>query len=181
MQEIFCKNKNELWKWLQKNHTQSESVWLVYYKPSLKLGDLDAKIVVDYCLCFGWIDSVVGKVDDTKTKIRISPRNPKSKWSRVNKENVERLMKHKMMQPAGLEMVKMAKKTGTWDALNDVENLVLPKDLQDALVKQSMNAAWESLSRSCKRGYLETLLNAKKEETRKRTIAKILHTLSTKD
>jgi uncharacterized protein YdeI (YjbR/CyaY-like superfamily) len=181
MQEIFCKNKHELWKWLQKNHTQSESVWLVYHKPSLKLGDLDAKIVVDYCLCFGWIDSVVGKVDDTKTKIRISPRNPKSKWSRVNKENVERLMKHKAMQPAGLEMVKIAKKTGTWDALNDVENLVLPKDLKEALVTQSMNTAWEGLSRSYKRGYLETLLNAKKEETRKRTIAKILHALSTKD
>jgi len=177
MQEIFCKNKSDLWKWLQKNHTKSESVWLVYYKPSLKLGDLDAKIVVDYCLCFGWVDSVVGKVDNTKTKIRISPRNPKSKWSRVNKGNIQRLIKDKKMQPSGLAMVKTAKKTGTWDALNDVENLVLPNDLKEALIMQKMTAAWEGLSRSYKRGYLETLLNSKKEETRKRNIEKIIKVL----
>jgi len=177
MQEVFCKNKKDLWKWLEKNHKQGISVWLVYYKPSLKLGDLDKQSIIEYCLCFGWIDSVVGKVDDTKTKIRISPRNPKSKWSKVNKNNIKRLIKEKKMQPSGLAVVALAKKTGMWDALNDVESLVLPKDLETALIKSKQKESWEALSRSNKRMYLETLLNSKKEETRQKNIKKVLSAL----
>ncbi len=169
MQEILCKNKIDLWKWLKKNHKRNESIWLVYYKPTLKLGDLDKQSIVDYCLCFGWVDSVVGKVDDKKTKIRISPRNPKSKWSRVNKENIKRLIKEKKMQSSGLAIIASAKKSGTWDALNDVENLILPRDLEIALQKSKLEERWETLSRSNKRMYLETLLNSKKEATREKT------------
>ncbi len=177
MQEVLCKNKNDLWNWLKKHHTQKDSVWLVYYKPSLKLGDLDKQSIVDYCLCFGWVDSVVGKMDDTKTKIRISPRSPKSKWSKVNKNNIKRLIKEGKMQPSGLAVVKAAKKSGMWNALNDVENLVVPKDLEVELKKHSLQKQWESLSRSNKRMYLETLLNSKKDETRQRNIKKVIETL----
>lgn len=177
MQEIFCRNKKDLWKWLQKNHKENTSVWLVYFKPSLKLGDLDKHSIVDYCLCFGWVDSVVGKVDDTKTKIRISPRSPKSKWSKVNKTSIKRLITEKKMQPSGLAVVTLAKKSGTWDALNDVENLILPKDLGEALQKQRLKEKWEVLSRSNKRMYLETLLNSKKDETRQKNIKKVIDVL----
>jgi uncharacterized protein YdeI (YjbR/CyaY-like superfamily) len=172
MKEIACTDKKDLWNWLRKNHTQKESVWLVYYKPSLKLGNLDNKAIVDCCLCFGWIDSVVGKVDDRKTKVRISPRNPKSKWSRINKANVARLIKEKRMQPSGLAAVAHARETGTWDALNDVDNLVVPKDLGAELRRLNLNDAWEEISKSKKRMYLETLLNSKKEETRQKNIKK---------
>ncbi len=177
MQEVLFKNRIDLWKWLKKNHKQNESIWLVYYKPTLKLGDLDKQSIVDYCLCFGWVDSVVGKVDDKKTKIRISPRNPKSKWSRVNKENIKRLIKEKKMQSSGLAIVASAKRSGTWDALNDVENLILPKDLGIALQKYRLEEKWETLSRSNKRMYLETLLNSKKEATREKNIKKVLDVL----
>lgn len=174
MEEVLCKNKKDLWNWLQKNHKKIKSVWLVYYKPSLRLGDLDKQTIVDYCLCFGWVDSVVGKVDDTKTKIRISPRNPKSKWSRVNKENIRRLVKEKIMQPSGLAVVASAKKSGMWDALNDVENLIIPTDLKSVLGKHNMLQKWDALSRSNKRMHLETLLNSKKQETRQKNIKKII-------
>jgi len=177
MEEVLCKDKKSLWNWLQKNHKENKSIWLMYYKPSLKLGDLDKQTIVDYCLCFGWVDSVVGKVDDTKTKIRISPRNPKSKWSRVNKENIKRLVKERKMQPSGLTVVALAKKSGMWDALNDVENLVVPTDLKLTLEKQKIQDKWNVLSRSNKRMHLETLLNSKKEETRKKNIKKIIEFL----
>lgn len=166
-----------MWKWLRKNHATSKSVWLVYYKPSLGLGNLDKQSIIDTCLCFGWIDSVVGRVDDRKTKIRISPRNPKSKWSRVNKENIKRLIKEKKIQPSGLAVVVAAKKSGVWNALNDVESLIVPKDLDVILLEHGLKQKWEALSRSNKRMYLETLLNSKKEETRKRNIQKIVEAL----
>jgi uncharacterized protein YdeI (YjbR/CyaY-like superfamily) len=177
MNEIFCKNKKDLWTWLEKNHAQKESVWLLYYKPSLKLGDLDKQTIVDYCLCFGWVDSVVGKVDAEKTKIRISPRNPKSKWSKVNKNNIKRLLKEKKLQTAGKAVVALAKKNGAWDALNEVEKLILPRDLKLSISKKKLEAEWEKLSRSDKRMYLETLLNSKKEETRQKNIKKVIDRL----
>lgn len=149
----------------------------MYYKPSLGLGNLDKQSIIDTCLCFGWIDSVVGRVDDRKTKIRISPRNPKSKWSRVNKENIKRLIKEKKIQPSGLAVVVAAKKSGVWNALNDVESLIVPKDLDVILLEHGLKQKWEALSRSNKRMYLETLLNSKKEETRKRNIQKIVEAL----
>lgn len=177
MREILCKNKKDLWNWLSKNHAQKESVWLVYYKPSLKLGDLDKQSIIDSCLCFGWVDSVVGKVNDKKTKIRISPRSPKSKWSKVNKNNVKRLIKEQQMQPSGLAVIALAKKSGMWNALNDVEKLILPQDLDAALRKLHLEKKWESFSRSNKRMYLETLLNSKKEVTRQKNIRRVIEAL----
>lgn len=177
MEEVFCKNKKDLWSWLKRYHNEKKTVWLVYYKPSLKLGDLDKQSIVDYCLCFGWVDSIVGKVDEKKTKIRISPRNPKSKWSKVNKNNIQRLIKEKKMQAAGLSVVTAAKKSESWNALNDVENLTLPTDLKTVLEKHKLKNRWETLSRSSKRMYLEILLNSKKEETRKNNIKKVLEVL----
>ena len=64
MQEIFVKNKKELWSWLKKNHTRTESVWLMHYKFASGKADLTRDILVDYFLCFGWIDSVPGKADE---------------------------------------------------------------------------------------------------------------------
>ncbi|MCX8516223.1 MAG: hypothetical protein ORN57_04465, partial [Alphaproteobacteria bacterium] len=73
MKEIFVKTKQDLWQWLMANHQLSESVWLVHYKKTSGKGDVAYSDVVDICLCFGWIDSVKGKVDDERTKFRISP------------------------------------------------------------------------------------------------------------
>ena len=100
-----------------------------------------------------------------------SKRNPKSNWSRVNKEKIERLLEANKMMPVGLEMVAHAKASGTWTALDDVENLILP-----AAMQAQMEAApeafkhWEAFPRSVKRGILEWIYSAKTEPTRLKRI-----------
>jgi len=102
----------------------------------------------------------------------LAPRKLKSSWSKLNKQRVEKLMAEGRMEPAGLAVVEAAKKSGTWDKLNDVEELSIPDDLAAALKKNKQAAQnFEAFPRSVKRAILEWILNAKKPETRAARIA----------
>jgi uncharacterized protein YdeI (YjbR/CyaY-like superfamily) len=100
-----------------------------------------------------------------------SKRNPKSNWSKVNKDKVARLMADGLIVPAGLEAIELAKKTGTWTALDDVDNLTVPDDMQKILDQNKEALAnWEKFLPSTRRGILEWILNAKQAETRLKRI-----------
>ncbi|MBX2896121.1 MAG: YdeI/OmpD-associated family protein [Cyclobacteriaceae bacterium] len=157
--------------WLQKNHTQQESIWLVLAKKDSGLPSLPAGDAVEEALCFGWIDSVPNKVDDKRYKILLSPRKPKSNWSSVNKKRVARLIKSGLMTEAGMKMVALAKKTGTWNALNDITKLTLPADLKSLFASNPKAASYfEAFPPSVKKGILEWIQNAKMETTRAKRI-----------
>ena len=174
MKQVFVKNLNELEHWLEVNADTSDSIWLEHYKFSSGLTDLTRDNLVNTLLCFGWVDSLPGKVDDDKTKIRISPRNPKSAWSKINKDKVARLISEVRMRKRGLELVKIAKQNGAWDKLNEVDKLIVPEDMQQYLKEHNLQDAWESLPKSKKRGYLEFLLNRKSKSARIKYLDSIL-------
>ena len=166
-----CYAKSEkAWRdWLSRNHSKEKSVWLIIYKKRSTTPSVYYSEAVDQALCFGWIDSKPNKRDDESYYQFFAKRNPKSKWSRVNKNKVARLTKLGLMEKAGLEMVALAKQTGTWDALNDVDQILIPEDLQklfDNNKKAKKN--FEAFPRSAKRGILEWILNAKRPETRQK-------------
>jgi uncharacterized protein YdeI (YjbR/CyaY-like superfamily) len=126
---------------------------------------------VEEALCFGWIDSTPNKMNEEMSKQYYAPRNPKSNWSKLNKTRVAKLLELGLITDAGMKMIDLAKKTGTWDALNDVDNLVIPEDLQTAL--QSMQNAetnFNAFPASTKRGVLEWILNARTPDTRSKRI-----------
>lgn len=165
------RNLYEWRNWLSSNHQQKEGIWLVLYKKESRLPTVTVNDVIDEALCFGWVDSLPNKIDEQRFKLFISPRNPKSNWSAVNKNKVAKLINEGRMHSSGLVMVELAKKSGTWDALNDVENGLIPEDLKIAFESFS-NAAvnFENFPKSVKRGILETILNAKRPETRAKRI-----------
>lgn len=170
--KVFVANLKEWKAWLRQNHIQKTGVWVRYYKQSSGKSDLTYQLLRDEAICWGWIDSIVGKVDEEKTKIYVAPRKPKSNWSAVNKKVVEQLMKEGRLQPPGLAMIALAKSTGTWDALNEVEANVIPEDLKKELQRYTKAILYfEAFPRSTKRGILEWILNAKKPETRAARIA----------
>jgi uncharacterized protein YdeI (YjbR/CyaY-like superfamily) len=157
--------------WLQKNHTQPESIWLVLAKKGSGLPLLSVDEVVEEALCFGWIDSVPNKLDDKRYKILISPRKPKSNWSKVNKLRAARMIKAGLMMAPGMQMITLAKKTGTWNALNAIDKLFIPTDLKAALAAYPKSMAYfEAFPPSTKRGILEWIQNAKTEATRTKRI-----------
>jgi uncharacterized protein YdeI (YjbR/CyaY-like superfamily) len=164
-------NRSEWRAWLAENHLIATGVWLVYFKKTSGESYLSYDEMVEEALCFGWVDSKPGTVDASRSMLYFSPRNPKSNWSRPNKERIERLIAAGKMAPKGLEMVELAKKSGTWVALDGVENLEIPDDLQAALnALPKANEYFMAFPRSVKRGILEWIQSAKTPETRLKRI-----------
>jgi uncharacterized protein YdeI (YjbR/CyaY-like superfamily) len=158
-------------EWLKENHAIEKSVWLIIYHKKSATPSVCYDEAVDEALCFGWIDSKINKRDGESSFQFFSKRNPKSNWSRVNKEKVERLVAANLMMPTGFAMIDLAKKTGTWTALDEVENLTIPDDMQALLdANPTANDFFTAFPRSVKRGILEWILNAKQAETRLKRI-----------
>ncbi len=158
--------------WLEENYGQHGSIWLILYKKGSGIPSIQYQEALDELLCYGWIDSVPNKRDELSHMVLVSPRNPKSNWSKVNKDKVEKLLAEGRMRESGLRMIELAKATGTWSALESVDNLVVPEDLEAEL--QSNPPAFTNFtafSNSSKRGILEWIFNAKTEATRQKRIA----------
>jgi uncharacterized protein YdeI (YjbR/CyaY-like superfamily) len=147
-------------------------VWLVTWKKDSKGPYVSYDDVVDELICFGWVDSLPRKLDTRRTMLRISPRAPGSNWSKVNKERVRRLARAGRMEPGGLAAVNAAKANGAWNALDDVENLELPIELEAEFRKHpGSRRFFERFPRSSKRGILEWIINARTAQTRRARIA----------
>lgn len=146
---------------------------MVTYKKAVPDKYLAYKDIVDTVICYGWIDSLPRKLDDTRTMLLFSKRKPTSAWSAVNKEKVARMTTAGMMHPAGIAAVETAKQNGAWDILNDVDAGVIPDDLCAALAAHPPAAAhFDSFSKSSGRGILEWITLAKRPQTRADRIAK---------
>ena len=171
--KIFhAKTKKEWRKWLEKNHRSEKAVWLIFYKKGSGIQSTDYAEALEEALCFGWIDSKANKKDDESYYQYFAKRKPKSNWSKINKEKIAGLIEKGLMTPAGFESIEIAKRNGTWSALDEVEELIIPPDLQLLFYKNiAAFENWKNFSRSVKRGILEWILNAKRPETRQKRIA----------
>ncbi len=153
--------------WLEKHAESHPPIWLIFYRKSA----FTVSEAIDEALCFGWIDSKPNKRDSESYYLFFSPRNPKSRWSAVNKEKVKRLLAEGKIAAPGLRMIELAKSTGTWDALNAVDALEIPDDLGLALDEYPpAKSNFEAFPPSVKRGILEWILSAKTKTTRQKRI-----------
>ncbi|MEM1096955.1 MAG: YdeI/OmpD-associated family protein [Bacteroidota bacterium] len=158
--------------WLEAHHAREDGVWLIRYKKATGKPAVRYDEAVEEALCFGWVDSKPNKLDDERSLLWFAPRKAGSNWSRLNKERIARMEAAGQMTPAGRAKVEAAKADGSWSALDDVENLVIPHDLADALAGYPDAAVhFDAFPRSAKRGILEWILNAKRAPTRAKRIA----------
>lgn len=168
---IEVKTKVELWNWLEKHHAQDKGVWVVHYKKSSGLGDMSWESLVDVCLCFGWIDSTAGKVDELRTKRYIAPRKPKSGWSKKNKLSIERLLAEGRVQPAGLQAIERAKSNGSWGLSDKAEDLSYDDDLLKAFAASpGSRDKFRALPARSQKITLQWIYQAKTDVTRKSRI-----------
>ena len=162
-------------QWLANHHDSETNVWLRIYRKNGNISSVTYSEAVDEALCFGWIDSTARKGDETYHLQYFARRKPKSNWSRVNKEKVARLTADGLMTPAGQKLIDLAKETGTWTALDELEDGTAPPDLQTAFdANPTAQVNFNAFPRSVKRGILEWLLNAKTGVTRQKRIADIV-------
>jgi uncharacterized protein YdeI (YjbR/CyaY-like superfamily) len=161
----------QLREWLFANNDTADGIWLITYKKSAGDRHVTYEEVVREALCFGWIDSKGRGLDSTRSQLLLTPRRPKSNWSGPNKARAAELIAAGLMQPAGLAMIELAKRTGTWGALDAVEALVEPDDLRVAIdASPDARSYWEAFPRSTRRAILEWIDSAKRPETRQKRI-----------
>lgn len=173
LETVEVSSRQEWRDWLAKHHLQSASIWLVTYKKHMSDRYLAYDAIVEEALCFGWIDSLPRKLDDDRTMLLLSPRRPKSVWSKLNKTRVEKLIAMGLMMPAGLEKIEQSKVNGSWIFLDDVEALIIPDDLAAALAANALaKQHFEGFSRSNQKGILQWIKMAKRMSTRQQRIEK---------
>lgn len=173
--ETFCPASKEEWRqWLETHHRSRQAVWLVQYKKKAEVATITWSEAVDEALCFGWIDSIRKSADNDSFIQFFGPRKPRSVWSKINKDKVQRLIEEGLMTPAGYESIETAKRNGSWSILDDVETLQMPKDLDKAFkTRQGAKDYFMGLSKSVRKGMLQWLVLAKRPETRQKRIDEI--------
>jgi uncharacterized protein YdeI (YjbR/CyaY-like superfamily) len=158
--------------WLAEHHAASDGVWLVLWRQQSGRTGVTYEDAVQEALCFGWIDSKQTKLDDDRNMLRFSPRKRGSGWARSNKLRIERLLREGLMAEAGLARIEEAKRDGSWTLLDAVEDLVVPDDLAEALAGHpGARERWDAFPRSVRRAALESIVLAKRPETRARRVA----------
>lgn len=171
METLDVANADEWRSWLDKHHLSRPEIWLVFHRhgsavPSISYGD-----ALDEALAYGWIDSVIRKVNDEKYIRKFTPRKSWSIWSSLNISHVKRLKQEGRMTKWGLEA--FAKRTGEISQMEKInaEGVKVPNDLTHALKKNK--AAWDNFQKftpSYKKRYLIWISAAKRPGTRTKRI-----------
>lgn len=171
----------DAWRaWLAENHATSRGVWLVQHKKGGAVTSLTYEQALDHALCFGWVDGQIGRRDEGSYVTRFTPRGPKSKWSKLNVANVERLEAAGLMTDAGRAAVEAAKADGRWEtAYAGQATAEVPSDLAEAIAANpEAQAMFEVLTGVNRYALIYRIDSVKKPETRARKIAEFVDMLA---
>jgi uncharacterized protein YdeI (YjbR/CyaY-like superfamily) len=102
---LYFENRGKWHKWLQDNHSTSKEIWLIYYNKKTGKQNISYEDSVEEALCFGWIDSIIKKIDGTKYSRKFTPRTNTIKWSKLNFTRVRKLINEGRMDKSGLEKI----------------------------------------------------------------------------
>jgi uncharacterized protein YdeI (YjbR/CyaY-like superfamily) len=159
---------NEWEQWLEHHHALWDGVWIKMAKRDTGIDSVRYPEVLDTALCFGWIDGRREALDDQYFLQKFTPRRPRSRWSRINRDRAERLVVEGRMRPAGLAEVERAQEDGRWDAAYAGQReMGVPDDLQRELdARPKAKACFAELNRQSRYAILYRLQDAKRPETR---------------
>ncbi len=166
--------------WLRIHFSEPNGVWLKIAKKGSGVSTVSYDEGVESALCYGWIDSQISAYDSQFYLHKYSPRRPKSKWSRMNREKAELLIRSGRMQPAGLEQVESARADGRWEAAYDPQSqITVPEDLQHELDQNpAANEFFNTLNSANRYAILYRIQDAKRPETREKRIRKYVEMLA---
>ncbi|HBS89057.1 MAG: hypothetical protein A2W91_06660 [Bacteroidetes bacterium GWF2_38_335] len=173
LENLYFKNSESFRNWLEKNHNKSFGIWMVFYRKQKDIECIKYNEALEEALCFGWIDSIIKKVNDDQYVRKFTPRTNTSKWSDLNKKLVLALIKKGRMTEAGLQKIDVYLKTGKvdWETSN-IETVQKGKEFQvpDFILKafaenEPALTNFNNLALTYKRHYILWITNAKREET----------------
>jgi uncharacterized protein YdeI (YjbR/CyaY-like superfamily) len=171
---LEVRNRRQWRAWLAKHHTSSPGVWLVFHKAHTGVKSIPYKDTVREALCFGWIDSLVKRLDDDRYAIKVTPRQPTSRWSDINRKRWLQLEAAGLLEPAGL-------------AASPTKNTYAPRPVIPELpiyiakALKTNSKAWEffrALAPTYRRDFVVWIHIAKRPDTRERRIGESIRLLA---
>ena len=172
MQQIYFQSRADFREWLVENHKTSNGIWMVFYKKNTGKQNMDYAAAAEEAICFGWIDSIVKKLDKEKYLRKFTPRTNTLNWSFVNRKRVLKLIENGRMTEAGLNKIDQFIKTGKIDRtflnVEDKfpENTTLPEFLRKEFAdNEPALKNFKQLAKSYQKLYIHWIMSAKKEKT----------------
>jgi len=172
LEHKYFKTKEAFRNWLEKNHEKSPGIWMIFYKKHVDIECLKYNEALEEALCFGWIDSLVKRIDENQYKRKFTPRTNISNWSELNKQLVIALIKKGKMTEAGLKKIDLYLKTGRvdWETKElkekETKEFDIPDFINEAFAKNEPALTnFNNLAQTYKQYYILWITNAKREET----------------
>lgn len=178
---LIVKNKDEWRAWLEAHHASEKEIWLVYFKPASGVKGIRYEESVDEALCYGWIDSLINRIDDEKYARKFNPRREGSNWSAANKSRMEKLIQSGRMTPAGLAVYDPQARETSDDYALSVRRGDVPIPLEITKAIRVNAKAWKffnQLPPSQQRQVSSWIASAKKEETRQKRLQEVIDTFA---
>jgi uncharacterized protein YdeI (YjbR/CyaY-like superfamily) len=174
---LYVTTRDEWRSWLDKYHTSESEVWLLYYKKHTCKPRIPYDDAVEEAICYGWIDSIIKRIDENTYCQKFTPRRKKSRWSQLNIARAKKMISEGRMTETGLMKFRETEKDPSLIIIqeNRSQSLVLPQDIEAAL-KQN-DTAWDFFRKSSisyRRMCISWIIAAKKSETRQRRIEELV-------
>jgi uncharacterized protein YdeI (YjbR/CyaY-like superfamily) len=165
-------------EWLEAHHGSETCVWLVFYKKHTGIASVAHEDALDEALCFGWVDSLVKRLDDRRYAIKFTPRRPDSRWSDVNRERYAQLKAEGRLTPAGIARAPAGRGSAPRPPRRELPT-TLPPYMQQGLRKHpKARRHFEALPPEQRRRYFAWIDSAKREETRHRRLQEAIRLLA---
>ena len=174
---LYVTTRDDWRVWLKKNHKTKKEIWLIYYKKHTGKPSIPYDDSVEEALCFGWIDSILKRLDDEKFARKFTPRKDKSKWSALNIKRAQKMIKQGRMTKVGLTIYKEIEQTADkiLKAKQIKDKLTVPPELKKALTQNKKALEnFKNFASSYKRMYIGWIASAKRQETRERRIKQVV-------
>lgn len=164
--------------WLDQHHSSEAEVWLIFHKQHTGVASLDRKDALDEALCFGWVDSLVKRLDDRRYALKFTPRRADSRWSEANRKRYAELKASGRLMPAGIKRPPTERGYAPRPPRRALPS-TLPTYIQTALKKNPRALRnFEALTPSQRRRYFAWIESAKREETKERRLKEAIHLLA---
>ncbi|MGA3068572.1 MAG: YdeI/OmpD-associated family protein [Tepidisphaeraceae bacterium] len=184
LKTLHVTNRDQWRAWLADHHKSETDIWLIFFKKHAAKPGITYDHAVEEALCFGWIDSIVRRIDDQRYAQKFTPRRDSAKWSSSNIQRMRMLIRDGRMTQAGLAKFDpklLEKEPRKKQAPKKTRDPKLPQFVRQALIANPMALEhFETLPPSHRRRYLQWILSAKKEETRERRLKQAVSMLQQK-
>jgi uncharacterized protein YdeI (YjbR/CyaY-like superfamily) len=178
MTTLLVRTLDQWRDWLAKHHASESEVWLIFHKRQTGVASIDYKDALDEALCFGWVDSLVKRLDDRRYARKFTPRRPDSRWSTVNRKRYAELKTEGRLQPPGIERPPTSRGYGARPPRLEMPS-TLPAYIQAALRNHPTALRhFETLAPSQRRRYFAWIESAKREETKLRRLEEAIRLLA---